>query len=135
MPEWTDKLFETDLIKNWFLYSIDVMTYNDELKRLRSGPLVEKIVKNMVLNETLMGEENKSRNGRKRIHFFSGHDTTIAGVLDTLGIHNKKRPPFASALMLELHQRENSRGTYLNDFYVEVRKFVFLCFLFHNSIT
>lgn len=96
------------------------MTYTDEMKRLRVGPLLERLTKNMMMNETSLNEFDRARSGQKKIYFFSGHDATIAGLLNTLGIFDKKRPTFTSAIMIELHWRRGTLSLQPEDKFVEV---------------
>jgi hypothetical protein len=39
------------------------------------------------------------------MRLFSGHDTPIAGLLNTWGVYNNLIPPFASTLFMEMHRK------------------------------
>ena len=39
----------------------------------------------------------------RKIYMYSAHDTTVAPILHTLGVFNNIAPPYASMVMVELH--------------------------------
>lgn len=41
------------------------------------------------------------------LHFYSGHDSTIATIMITLGIYNYILPPYGSSLIFELREKDN----------------------------
>ena len=72
--------------------SFAMMTWNHELKRLRGGPLVQAIL------EHFQGFIKKDK--KFKLVMFSGHDTTVATLLNTLGsIVNDKRQFFKTFLL------------------------------------
>lgn len=42
----------------------------------------------------------------QNLHFYSGHDATIATMMQTLGVYDEILPPYGSALIFELRQKE-----------------------------
>ena len=38
----------------------------------------------------------------RKVYIYSGHDTTVAPILHTLGVFNGLAPPYASAILVEL---------------------------------
>lgn len=117
LPDWIPPVYER--AANFSLFYFEYLSYTLEMKRLHVGPLLEKLVGNM--NESaaaLQSQGSTITNGQKKINLFSGHDTTLTGLLDTLGIYDKKRPAFAAAIFLELHQNK----TVSEEMYVEVRE-------------
>ncbi len=42
------------------------------------------------------------------MHVYFQHDTTVNAWLTILGAYNRVNPPFASVVLLELHQRKGS---------------------------
>ena len=44
---------------------------------------------------------------KKIFQFYSGHDTTITALMNTLGIFNGFQPPFSSSLMIELRRKND----------------------------
>lgn len=98
LPEWTKKVYPDKMYEISGL-SFAVKTYTPLLARLKSGPL---------LKEILTAYKNKTE-GRKSKNYwvYSAHDTTVANMLNTLGVfkalgyHN---PPYFSQVLFELIQ-------------------------------
>lgn len=105
-----------------------------EMKRLKIGPLLEKLVEemsakveaaNLILNDGSNGEEDEippyqDPIAYRKMYIFSAHDSTISALLDALNLFNPPHiPPYASALIIELHR---TPGT--GDFFVEVSIFL-----------
>lgn len=69
-----------------------------------TGPLVQKI-----LNDMYAKAHGAAVDGKSAPNFlmYSGHDATLAINLQTLGLYNHQRPPYASAVLYELHQRRD----------------------------
>lgn len=92
--------------------SFTVDTLNHELKRLKGGPFVKELVTHFdsVATETLTPPNRK-------LFMYSGHDTTVAPVLHTLGVFNMIAPPYASMMLVELLDRQGLvvRVSYKND--------------------
>jgi hypothetical protein len=76
-----------------------------EFSCLFSGPLLKDIVTHM--NEKKHGSLNPNR----KLWIYSGHDTTIYSLLNTMGINNNLLVPYAAVLMIEL--RLNNTGNYV----------------------
>ena len=72
-------------------------SFNEEMKRLKGGPLINEIVRN---SDALASGELRPE-GRK-LYMYSAHDTTVAPVLHTLGIFNLITPPYSSLVLFEL---------------------------------
>lgn len=53
-----------------------------------------------------------TENRGERFIMYSGHDSTLTPLMVTLGIYNKKWPPFASRLVLELYSHKTKTGKY-----------------------
>jgi hypothetical protein len=108
MPAWTDPVLEKIVdIGQLYFQSI---TQTDEMKRLRVGALLNELVKNFDSN--LKSEEIEMGRGNQKMYLFSGHDHTLTGILDVLGLQDKMkpRPIFASAIFLELHESSMGPG-------------------------
>ena len=60
---------------------------------------------------------SKAGHTKIKMLMYSGHDTTISYVLNTLGVFNGLAPPYASLVMLELLHRNGwkVRISYRND--------------------
>nr|CAD7262565.1 unnamed protein product [Timema shepardi] len=68
------------------------------------GPLLEEMVSNMKKKS-----ENRLIPDRK-MFVYSGHDTTVANFLNTLGVFDPQCPPYDALVLIEL--RQNSAGKY-----------------------
>ncbi|KAK9505305.1 hypothetical protein O3M35_009393 [Rhynocoris fuscipes] len=97
LPEWTKEVFPVKMKEPAGL-SFAIPTYTTELKRLRGGPLVKEMLDNM--------QKKIDGNLERNISVYSGHDTTIGNLLNTMGIFNEISPPFAATVLVEL--RKNS---------------------------
>lgn len=110
LPPWTDAVFP-DMMQRTFNISFALLTWNDELKRLRSGTLIQKLINNS--HDKL---ENKTQ---YRFHMFSGHDTTVSGLLNSLRLFDPPIPPsYAATVFIELYRNNGTHAlkfTYRND--------------------
>lgn len=94
LPSWTKKVFPDKMSPLQDL-SFAVGTWTHELKRLRGGPLVQEILDHF---KGFIDGKNYFK-----MLMFSGHDTTVATLLNTLGMFNPPiAPPYASMIMAEL---------------------------------
>uniref|UniRef100_T1IKA1 acid phosphatase n=1 Tax=Strigamia maritima TaxID=126957 RepID=T1IKA1_STRMM len=96
-PHWVDddlmeKLSELHLFKVSFLVG------TRELKRIRGGPLIGEMIKNMKKIIHNNADEHK-------IYMFSAHDSTILSFLSALDVYEPHAPPYCSMVMVELHEK------------------------------
>lgn len=111
LPEWTREVYPDKLLPISAL-SFAVKTYTPLLARLKSGPLLKEILMHFK-NKTL-----KKLEPNRNYWVYSGHDTTVANMLNTLGVfklmgyHN---PPFRATVLFEL--RSYSDGYRVQVFY------------------
>ncbi|KAL3289473.1 hypothetical protein HHI36_022896 [Cryptolaemus montrouzieri] len=94
LPEWTHEVYP-DLLKPLAAYSLASFTETDFMKKIKGGPFVKKVLKNM---EDILDNKNSPR-----FFFYSGHDLTLVNILRTLGFTNEMKPNFAAYLIFELH--------------------------------
>nr|CAD7429145.1 unnamed protein product [Timema monikensis] len=73
------------------------------------GPLLEEMVSNMKKKS-----ENRLIPNRK-MFVYSGHDTTVANFLNTLGVFDPQCPPYDALVLIEL--RQNSAGKYFVSYF------------------
>lgn len=109
LPDWTKPVFPGKL-KPLAALSFAVSCYTPEMARLKTGPLFQQMLEHFT-NTTNLTREPKVR----KMWMYSGHDTTIADVLMTLGAFQYHSPPYASTIMFEL--RRSTDGLYVNVFY------------------
>jgi len=112
LPPWTKKVFPGGKFEELRDLSFTVDTFNHEMKRLKGGPFVKELVEHFdsVADNTLSPPNRK-------VFMYSGHDTTVAPVLHTLGVFNMIAPPYASMVVVELLDRAGLvvRVSYKND--------------------
>ncbi|XP_047355334.1 prostatic acid phosphatase-like [Vespa velutina] len=98
LPDWTKKYYPDKLIP-LTLYDLKLNTYNDMLKRLKGGPLLKKIVYDMIAKKkgTLHPETRK-------MFMYVGHDSTVVTLLDVLHIWNDQMPEYNIMTLIELHE-------------------------------
>jgi len=118
LPDWTKRVFPDGTLewkgkfKELRDLSFTVDTLNHELKRLKGGPFVKEMIQHFdMLAESTLKPANR------KIFMYSGHDTTVAPVLHTLGVFNMIAPPYASMILVELLDRSGLvvRVSYRND--------------------
>lgn len=99
LPAWTRSVFPGQQFKQLRDLSFTVDTLTQELKRLKGGPLVKEMLSHWdQLQAGTLDPEMK-------VFMYSGHDTTVAPLLHTLGVFNTIAPPYASLVLVELLDR------------------------------
>lgn len=94
LPAWTQKVFP-DAMKPLKDLSFKLNTWTPEMKRLRSGPLIQSI-----LDHFRHFVEGKTS---RKMLMYSGHDTTVSSLLNSLGMFDPPlAPPYASMVIIEL---------------------------------
>lgn len=113
---WADKIAPSPNKDNLTVYEklrklddwqFGLMYQGKQLSKLKGGPLLKEIIDNM--------QKTMNHNSSVKFYMFSGHDTTVAALLSTLGLFNQLSPPYAAMDIIELHQ--NSEGYYVNILY------------------
>ncbi|KAL2747806.1 venom acid phosphatase Acph-1-like isoform X2 [Vespula maculifrons] len=97
LPEWTHSVFPDGQLKDGIIYSYEVSNSNTKLKRLFGGPLLKKMVEDMLA----------SKDGKlikRKMNLYSGHETNIGSMLNVLNVYKPHLPNFSSAVILELLQ-------------------------------
>ncbi|KAJ3652004.1 hypothetical protein Zmor_018005 [Zophobas morio] len=122
LPDWTAEVYP-DKMKAAVLLKFKLPCYTAELARLKTGLLMGEIVRNFrgFVEGTNM----------RKLLTFSGHDSTLAEVLTTLGAFNDEVPPYSSAILLELYENEGEfhvnvffkNSTGLHELFVETCDF------------
>uniref|UniRef100_A0A1I7RMD8 acid phosphatase n=1 Tax=Bursaphelenchus xylophilus TaxID=6326 RepID=A0A1I7RMD8_BURXY len=107
-PYWINESLFDEIERSYDIGSY-LLVDDDRLKRLRVGPLYKEILERI---------ENINSNGSTRkMHLYSCHDTTLGGILATLGMEAKTYPQFGASLIIEFHK--NSTSNWLRFFYRE----------------
>ncbi|XP_050314999.1 prostatic acid phosphatase [Anthonomus grandis grandis] len=112
IPEWARKVFP-DKMKPWAELSFATMTFTDELKKLKTGPFFNDLLK-YFNNRTLTNKTSQYYS--PKFLMFSAHDTTIANLLNTMGAFEYHCPPYTATIIFEL-RKTPSGGNFVNVFY------------------
>ena len=109
-PDWAPEGSSTlEALRNITKFSFLALAYNLEMQRLRGGPLVHELLHNF--NEKASSVMDK----RRKFFMYSGHDTTLAVLMNTIGVYDPHElPPYASVLILELWEQENEINSTYN---------------------
>ncbi|GAB0088473.1 venom acid phosphatase Acph-1 [Sergentomyia squamirostris] len=105
LPEWTKRFFPdklsplTELSYVWNVYT-------DEMKRLKAGPFVQKMVK-----EWREASEGVLEPKDRKMYLYTGHDSSVVNVLSALGVWDLQMPDYAIMGMFEL-LRDKTSGEY-----------------------
>lgn len=90
------------------------------MKRLWGGPLLNLLIKNMQAIAGHLGSNpgdahSISHGVNRKMLMYSAHDSTLARIMNTMGVFEPHMPNYAAALLVELHQDIETR-----EYYVEV---------------
>jgi len=142
LPKWTLPIYNSERVQQLIGIAFRLGAYTPQFQRFLSGPLLH-LVQNNLKAKTDIGENRTSvipsqfpfmHDYRRKMIIFSGHDTIMAYLMTTLGVYEDIRPPFASALLLELHMDANTGNYYLE--VKKIRNFIYFQFaqeLYSNS--
>ena len=98
-----DKL--NDLSRYAFIFNYEP----NVVKRLRAGPILQEITKNI---QHTLKKDNKPK---KKMYFYSTHGLLLASMMSALGVFDGKSPPYSSSLRFELHQ--DNKNKFIRLFY------------------
>lgn len=94
LPKWTDNYFPQKLLNLTelsYIYNI----YTDEMKLLKAGPFIQKLVT----------EFEKRRDGTLKdlkINLYTGHDSSVVNMLSALGVWEKQFPEYGIMALFEM---------------------------------
>ncbi|CAH1398948.1 unnamed protein product [Nezara viridula] len=96
LPTWTNEVYPNEMA-NVTAFSFILNSYTDELKRLKGGPLLKKI-----LNDS----KNKINDNlhERKLYLYAGHDSTVANVLQALKVWDPQIPKYNILALIELHK-------------------------------
>ncbi|XP_055300677.1 prostatic acid phosphatase-like isoform X2 [Sitodiplosis mosellana] len=108
IPDWAQTVFTPGgdfeyLAEYWLKFT----SGTNQLKRLKSGFLLKEILDRFKNKTVSVLSSNHS------LRLYSGHDTTIANMLNSLGLFHPHIPPYSSSLLFELYKSND-------DFYVQL---------------
>ncbi|CAG9821600.1 unnamed protein product [Phaedon cochleariae] len=107
LPAWTEEVHPEMMAKVVAFHWI-ATTFTKELARLRIGPLIDKITNHFEAISNRIP-------GTSKFLMLSGHDTTLAFLLNSLGIYDMVSPKYAATVIFELRQSNDFQ--YINIFY------------------
>ncbi|XP_048006444.1 prostatic acid phosphatase-like isoform X2 [Leguminivora glycinivorella] len=109
LPNWTHNVYP-DEMREPACYSFRLPTMTPQLARLKVGPLIQEIVMNMA-NTSLTYPEGYSKT--VKLSLYSGHDITVANVLNALGMFDGNCPVYTSTILMELLYSNNTNQHYI----------------------
>lgn len=103
LPEWTKDVFPLPM-KELSDFSFELKAYTPDMQRLKGGPWIKEVVDNLRnYTKTTLGGNNLAA-WKRKMYMYSGHDVTVATVLSAFQVFNKIQPPYASMVLVELHE-------------------------------
>lgn len=102
LPEWT-KDYYPDKMVPLTLYEFELNGYNRTFKRLKGGPLLKKIIMDMIAKK-----EGTLEPETRKMFMYVGHDSTIVSLLDAMHLWNQQLPHYNMMVMIELHEENHA---------------------------
>ena len=102
LPLWTNSVFPGGDFEKLRNLAFVVNSLTHQMKRLQAGPILNAISEDWkaVVNGV---------SGKMKMKMYAGHDTTLSFILNSLNIYDDIPPPYASAIIFELHQDTNNQ--------------------------
>ncbi|KAK6166677.1 hypothetical protein SNE40_023315 [Patella caerulea] len=85
-------------------WSFDLLFGGRTVSRLKGGPILGQIVNNIQMK--IAGQLNY------KMMMYSGHDTTVAALLNAMKVFNQESPPYTATVIIELHEENNQYFVY-----------------------
>lgn len=101
LPEWTKKVYPEGDMKWVSARSFASNTNTNTLARLKTGFLLKDIL------DRFANKTAANLLPDRKLWVYSGHDTTIANVLNTLGLFELHSPPYTACIMFELRLKND----------------------------
>ncbi|XP_037029743.1 prostatic acid phosphatase-like [Bradysia coprophila] len=101
LPEWTKKVYPGGDMQWLAARSFATNTYTPKLARLKVGFLIKEMFQRF---------SNKSvslSNPKQSVWIYSAHDTTVANLLNALGLFELHTPPYTACVLLELRLKDD----------------------------
>lgn len=96
LPQWTRKYYPDklqNLTESSYIYNV----YTDELKQLKAGPFIQKL-----LSEFESKQDGTIKPKELKISMYTGHDSTVVNVLSGLNVWPKQFPTYGIMALFEL---------------------------------
>lgn len=104
LPDWAYEVYP-DKLALITAYSFVLNGYNDELKRIKGGPLLKKI-----LHGSLAKANNSQSHKDIKMYSYSGHDSTVSNLLLALKVWDEQVPNYNILALIELHEIDGVYG-------------------------
>lgn len=102
LPKWTKEYFPdklTNLTDLSYIYNI----YTDELKQLKAGPFIQKLV-----TEFENKRDGKLKPKDLKISLYTGHDSSVVNILSALNVWKQQFPTYGIMALFELVRDKKS---------------------------
>lgn len=80
IQDWAQEVVNDPRVFNLTAFSFKMITYTEEMKRLKGGPLIKEMIEHM--NDRISGKLDV----RRKLFMYSAHDTTVATILNSLDL-------------------------------------------------
>ncbi|XP_011500130.1 PREDICTED: venom acid phosphatase Acph-1-like, partial [Ceratosolen solmsi marchali] len=101
LPNWTNTVFPYGQLFDAIKLEYEIFSYTTDMRRINGGKLLYKIVKE--LRNVKSGIADK----RRKISLYSGHETNIVALLQTLGVYTPHVPAYSSAIIIEFYEQNS----------------------------
>lgn len=101
LPAWT-KLYYPYRLQELTDLSYILNVYNDELKKLKGGPFLKKMLnewKELVANKT---------DTVKKMYLYVGHDSTVVNILSAFNVWEPQFPDYTTMAIFELYENQKT---------------------------
>ncbi|CAG4921724.1 unnamed protein product [Colias eurytheme] len=109
LPEWTKNVFPIKM-RQPFMLSLALLSYNDSLQRLHTGPLLGKI-------RSHLQEAVTHINMDRALYVYSAHDVNMVSLMRSLGFTELMEPEYGSSIVVELHEEVEQDTFFIKLFY------------------
>ncbi|XP_058800488.1 prostatic acid phosphatase-like [Phymastichus coffea] len=109
LPDWT-QMYYPDKMRSLSSLSLQINVYNESLLKMKSAPLVSKVVSNM-----LQKSEGILVPSQRKMFMYVGHDSTVVNILEGMHVWDLQIPAYSTMVMIELHEDE---GQYFVQLYL-----------------
>ncbi|KAJ8664800.1 hypothetical protein QAD02_006462, partial [Eretmocerus hayati] len=100
LPEWTKEVFPNGPLVHGATLAYRIKSYSTLQRKLNGGKLLLNIIRKM--DEAKQNISHVS----PKVNLYSGHETTIAALLATLGVYEPHVPQYTSAVIIEFYEQE-----------------------------
>nr|XP_034186973.1 venom acid phosphatase Acph-1-like [Osmia lignaria] len=111
LPDWAYTVFPNGDLWNGTVFAYDAASFTPLLRRINGGAYLREVTKTM-LNFITDRVENE-----RKMYLYSGHESNVAAVMQSLRVYYPHVPEYSSALILELHKIDN-------EYYVKILNYL-----------